>query len=164
LADIVGEIRVAARVAGGAIARRVSWPDLPRTDENPGFRVRFARARAIRLGRYARDLNGVAPELDLRPEAGPLTDARERTVIAMLAELPSRIRRAVRRGDDKPLRRFLERLADAYHDVVEECPALPRGDEPATGLHRARLGLAAAVAEALTACLPLLGVTTDEEI
>jgi arginyl-tRNA synthetase len=166
LAETVADIVAAAREASSAdrttprqARREPPWPERPLTFENAGFRVRFAATRAATSARHALDLNSVAPELDLRPVPGPLDDPRERAVVAMLGELPSRIRRAAERDDDKPLRRFLERLADAYHDVFEGCPALPRGDEPATGVHRARLELAAAVAEALGVCLPLLGVT-----
>ncbi|MEV0594258.1 anticodon-binding protein [Nonomuraea cavernae] len=116
------------------------WPDLPRTWDNPGFVVRYARARAAAVRRWARDLG--VPSEGFRPDL--LDDPRDRAVLRVLAELPSR-RASVSPGWES----FLVRLALAYHDAHELAPAVPVGDEPPGPVHTARVRLAGAVREVL---------------
>jgi arginyl-tRNA synthetase len=134
------------------------WPDRPRTFGNPGFVVRFAYARAASVRRHARDL-GIA-----RGAPHGLDDPYELTMLGTLAELPGRAAQAVRENDAAPFQRHLLRLADAYHDVHEHCPALPTGDEPTTQKHGARLTLAEAVRVALFNGLRTLGENPEERI
>ncbi|MEU9886596.1 anticodon-binding protein [Sphaerisporangium sp. NPDC051011] len=172
------------------------WPSGPLTWSNPGFVVRYAYVRAGAVQRWARDLGieagppGVSgqgkgePEgrrgepgaaAGFRPES--LDDPRDRAVLRVLAELPSR--RAGRdagrsgrypsgggearaSGGRGPGREsgwpaYLERLAEAYHDAFEHAPAIPKGDEPPTGTHVARLWMARAVREVLGEGLTALG-------
>jgi hypothetical protein len=153
--------RIAATGDYGAVAGVTGpmWPDRPRTFDNPGFRVRFAYARAVAVRRRAAEL-GVAPGA---PE-GWLDAAAERRLLGLMAELPGRAARAVRERDRAGYRRHLVRVADAYHDVYERCPALPKGDEPPSACHGARLTLAEAARVALNNGLRTLGETPEERL
>lgn len=132
-----------------------TWPTRPMTFDNPGFRVRFAYARASGVRRHAADL-GLA--VDVRPEHHDhLGDPREQRLLALLAEFPVRAEQAQRQNDPRPFTRHLELVADAYHDVHEQCPALPKGDEAAGERHTARLGLARAARIVLGNGLRMLG-------
>ncbi|HEU5161226.1 MAG TPA: DALR anticodon-binding domain-containing protein [Streptosporangiaceae bacterium] len=128
-----------------------TWPDRPRTFDNPGFRLRFAYARAAAVRRYARELGVPAGAPD-----GLLTEPPERTLLGRLAELPGK--------NGERYRRHLVRIADAYHDVYERCPALPMGDEPPSPRHGARLTLAEAVRIALNNGLRTLGETPEDRL
>lgn len=116
------------------------WPDAPRTWENPGFAVRYARVRAVNTARWAADLG--VPAAPFLPEL--LDGPWERRVLRVLAELPGR--RAARAGGWAA---YSLRLALAYHDAHEWAPAVPVGDEAVSALHTARLRLAGAVGEVL---------------
>ncbi|RCG31081.1 anticodon-binding protein [Sphaerisporangium album] len=172
------------------------WPEAPLTWSNPGFVVRYAYVRAGAVQRWARDLGieagpqgvsgqgkGGPEERRGEPEAGAgfrpesLDDPRDRAVLRVLAELPSR--RAGRdagrsgrylscgggsraSGGGAPGREpgwpaYLERLAESYHDAFEHAPASPKGDEPPTGTHVARLWMARAVRRVLGEGLTALG-------
>ncbi|GAA0316125.1 DALR anticodon-binding domain-containing protein [Actinoallomurus spadix] len=136
---------------------RETWPERPLTFDNPGFVVRFAYARAAAVRRQAADLGVGAAE-------GPLTDPREKWLLALLAEFPSRAEQAARTGDPRPFTRQLELIADAYHDVHEWCSPLPRGDEIITGHHSARLSLAEAAYIVLGNGLRMLGETPNDRL
>jgi arginyl-tRNA synthetase len=141
-----------------------SWQDRPRTFENPGFRVRYAYSRAACTDRYAKDLG-------IEAAPGPLTDPKELRLVRLLDDLPSRVpTKPTNHEHSKPskptesLETVLGSVADAYHDVHEHCPALPKGDEPALPAHAARLMLARAVRDALGHGLRLLGEIPKERI
>jgi arginyl-tRNA synthetase len=136
---------------------RATWPERPLTFDNPGFVVRFAYARAAAVRRQAAELGVQAAE-------GPLGDPREKRLLGLLAEFPGRAEQAARRNDARPLTRQLELIADAYHDVHEWCPALPKGDEPVTGHHSARLSLAEAACTVLGNGLRMLGETPKDRL
>ncbi|MDN3351792.1 DALR anticodon-binding domain-containing protein [Actinomadura sp. DC4] len=137
-----------------------TWPVRPMTFENTGFRVRFAYARASGVQRHAADLG--IPEGPATTVA--TTDPREHRLTGLLADFPGRAEQAARQDDPRPLARHLELIADAYHDVHEQCPALPKGDEPAGDRHIARLGLARAVRIVLGNGLRMLGETPDDRL
>ena len=134
-----------------------SWPMRPLTFDNPGFSVRFAYARASGARRHAAGLG-------IRAGQGPLDDRRERRLLGLLGDFPGRAEQAARKADPRPFTRHLEMIADAYHDVHEQCPALPKGDEPVAGHHAARLSLARAVAIVLGNGLRMLGETPDDRL
>jgi arginyl-tRNA synthetase len=140
------------------------WPDRPLTFDNPGFRVRFAYARASGVRRHAADLGLHETHETHETRHIPLEEPRERLLLALLADFPYRAEQAGRRRDPGPFVRHLERIADAYHDVHEHCPALPKGDEPVAGLHFARLGLARAVRIVLGNGLRMLGEMPDDRL
>ncbi|REE98568.1 arginyl-tRNA synthetase [Thermomonospora umbrina] len=135
-----------------------AWPDRPRTFDNPGFSVRYAYARAAAVQRRAEDL-GIP-----LGDPGFLKEADETALLALLAELPSRVAQAAREGDATPLRRHLERVADAYHRVYERCPALPGGDHKPGATHAARRTLAEAVRVAVANALNTIGESPRERI
>jgi arginyl-tRNA synthetase len=145
----------------GNLPKPDSWPNRPLTFDNPGFRVRFAYARASGVRRHAADL-GLHEAHETRPT--PLEEPRERLLLALLADFPYRAEQAARRRDPNPFTRHLERIADAYHDVHEHCPAMPKGDEPVGELHLARLGLARAVRIVLGNGLRMLGEMPDDRL
>jgi arginyl-tRNA synthetase len=152
-----------------------TWPVRPMTFDNPGFRVRFAYARASGVRRHAADL-GIHEATDKATgkatgrATGKATrephdnDPRELLLLALLADFPGRAEQAARQNDPRPLARHLELVADAYHDVHEQCPALPKGDEPAGDRHIARLGLARAARIVLGNGLRMLGETPDDRL
>ncbi|ROO89879.1 arginyl-tRNA synthetase [Actinocorallia herbida] len=127
---------------GTGAAITAEWPDLPRTFDNPGFRVRFAHERACAVVRRARDLG--VPQGD--PAA--LTAPGERKLLGLLAGFD---------GHRKPVLQ-LERIADAYHDVHETFR-----EEP-TPSHGARVILAGAVRVTLSNGLRRLGETPRERL
>jgi arginyl-tRNA synthetase len=134
-----------------------TWPDRPRTFGNPGFSVRYAYARAVAVGREASTL-GIGP--------GPHKpgDPLETRLLDLLAEFPGRAAQAVREHDAEALKRHLERVAEAYHDVYERCPALPRGDEEPAAGHSGRRTLAEAVRISIGNGLQMLGETPRERL
>ncbi|MFI6518626.1 DALR anticodon-binding domain-containing protein [Spirillospora sp. NPDC050679] len=151
---------VVAEGASYGVARvpGAGWPEWPRTFGNPGFSVRYAYARAASVRRWAEDLQ-------VRP--GPVAGSREDEELALLgvlAEVPERARQAERERDAAPFVRCLERLAGAYHDVHERCPALPKGDEKPGAVHAARVTLAEAARIALGNGLNMIGETPRERI
>jgi arginyl-tRNA synthetase len=144
---------------GVAAVPSATWPTRPLTFDNPGFRVRFAYARATGVRRHAADL-GIRETTD----EDSLDDPREKRLLGLLAEFPVRAEQAARRNDPRPFTRHLELIADAYHDVHEQCPALPKGDEAVSGRHTARLGLARAVRIVLGNGLRMLGEIPDDRL
>ncbi|WP_157419730.1 DALR anticodon-binding domain-containing protein [Actinomadura kijaniata] len=141
-----------ARVPGGG------WDEWPRTWENPGFAVRYAYARAAAVRRWAEEL-GIGPG-----EPVGLVRDEELALLGALGELPGRARQAERERDPGALVKCLERLAGAYHDVHERCPALPRGDEKPGAVHGARVTLAEAARIALANGMNMIGETPRERI
>jgi hypothetical protein len=131
-------IVVADPVAEAApVSAEPPWPDFPRTWDNPGFVVRYARARACAVLRWAADL-GVPPPAGV--PAGPA----HRRVLRVLAELPGR-----RVSRDPGWESYLLKLALAYHDAHEREPAVPHGDEEPGAEHAARVRVADAVRRVL---------------
>jgi arginyl-tRNA synthetase len=136
---------------------KATWPTRPLTFDNPGFRVRFAYSRAAAAQKHAASLG-------ITPQDGPLDDPRENRLTVLLADFPVRAEQAARQHDPRPLTRQLETIADAYHDVHEQCPALPKGDEPVTARHAARLNLARTVHTVLGNGLRMLGETPSDRL
>jgi hypothetical protein len=121
--------------------------------------VRFAAADAAATGRWAAEL-GLA-RLEPPLAAGQLGEPAEITLLTELSWLAERVAGAARRRQPDELPRYLERLAGAWLDVREGCPALPFGGRAAPGGAAgtsARLWLAEATATALGAGLDLVGI------
>ncbi|MBD3137562.1 anticodon-binding protein [Microbispora bryophytorum] len=159
--DVLAAPVAASTPAEGSAA---PWPDFPRTWDNPGFAVRYAYVRAGAVQRWARDLGvpagaaaGVAAGAAVRPELldGPF----DRAVLRVLAELPSR-----RDSRDPGWAAYLERLAEVYHAAVERASPIPRGDEPPTEVHAARVRMGEAVRRVLGEGLAELGVAPPGKI
>jgi arginyl-tRNA synthetase len=157
---IAADVPLTARIDetyGVTAVPAATWPVRPLTFDNPGFSVRFAYARASGVGRHAADLGINAAE-------GRLDDPREQRLLGLLADFPGRAEQAARENDPRPFTRHLELIAGAYHDVHEQCPALPKGEEPVTGHHAARLSLARAVRIVLGNALRMLGETPSDRL
>jgi arginyl-tRNA synthetase len=123
-----------------------------RVPENPLFRLQYAHARTVALARNAADLG-----VDARP--GPLAAPAEIALVRALAEVTT-----ARPGEPQRLARHLEALADAVVALPGTCPVLPRGDEPVTDLHRARLAAVAAARRVLATGLGLLDLSAPDRI
>ena len=133
------------------------WSEWPRTFENPGFSVRYAYARACWVERWAKDFGIVAGELQD-------VAAEELALVGELGDVPVRAKQAERERDARPLMLCLERVAGAYHEVHERCPAVPKGDEEPGAVHAGRVGLAEAVKVVLGNGLNVIGETPRERI
>jgi hypothetical protein len=121
--------------------------------------VRFAAADAAATGRWAAELGLV--RLGAPAGAGELGQPAEIALLTELSWLAERAAGAARRRQPDELPRYLERLAGAWLDVREDCPALPFGGRAAPGGAvgtSARLWLADATATALAAGLDLVGI------
>jgi arginyl-tRNA synthetase len=134
-----------------------TWPDRPRTFGNPGFCVRYAYVRAAAVRRQTAELGIAAGP---HGPAGPL----EIRLLDLLGDFPGRTAQAVREGDAGVLKRHLVRIAEAYHDVHERCPALPSGDEEPGPRHGGRRTLAEAVRTTIGNGLQMLGETPRERL
>ncbi|WP_431036780.1 ArgS-related anticodon-binding protein NrtL [Streptomyces sp. P6-2-1] len=131
---------------------RLDAPLLVQRVENPLFLVRYAHSRARALVRNAADL-GYGPRAgDSGPHAAPL--------LALLAEQPAVLRRAVEHRAPDRLARRLVRVAGALLDFHDRTGGLlPLGGLKPQAAHRARLALAEAAGTVLAGGLTLLGVS-----
>jgi hypothetical protein len=151
--EIVNEI-LATPPSSARAAGVPAWPDSPRTWDNPGFVVRYACVRAGAVQRWAAEL-GVAGEF--RPET--LTARQDRAVLRVLAEIFGR-----RMSRDPAWPAYLIRLATACHDAFEQAHPLPKGPEPVTSSHVARVRLARAARHVLREGLSALGEDAPERL
>ena len=153
-----GPIRYAlARLPPGAPARVDPCHAAARRLDVPAYAVRYAHAHAVSSLRQAADLGlslGEAAEFGPRLLAHP----SELRLLDELSWLAERVAGAARRARPDTFPRYLERLAGAYFDCHEQCPAVWPGMEADGPGIAARLWLAAATATALRAGLDLLGV------
>jgi arginyl-tRNA synthetase len=132
------------------------------TNDNPVFYVQYAHARISSVLRNA-------DELGLRAEAGDpdvalLGHPRESDLLRALGEFPRVLTTAAELRAPHRVARYLEELAGTYHRFYDNCRVLPRGDEEATPLNRARLTLCAATAVVLRNGLGVLGVHAPERM
>ncbi|WP_420830911.1 DALR anticodon-binding domain-containing protein [Actinomadura graeca] len=88
----------------------------------------------------------------------------ELSLVEALGDVPGRAAQAERERDAGPLVFCLERVAGAYHDVYERCPAVPQGDGKPGAVHAGRASLAGAVRIALGNGLQMIGETPRERI
>ena len=129
----------------------------------PAYAVRYAHAHAASALRQAADLGlslGEAVEFGPRLLAHP----SEQALLGELSWLPERVAGAARRARPDVVPRYLERLAGAYFDCHEQCPAVGPGMAAGGPQAVARLWLAAATATALRAGLGLLGVDAPDRL
>lgn len=129
----------------------------------PAYAVRYAHSRAASTLRQAADLGlsrGEAAEFQPCQLAHP----GERALLYELSWLAERVAGAARRGRPDVFPRYLERLAGAYFDCQEQCPAARPGLTAGGPGSAARLWLAAATATALRAGLDLLGVDAPDRL
>ena len=159
-----GAIRYAlARIPPGAPARVDPCHAAARRLDVPAYAVQYAHAHAVSTLRQAADLGlsrGEAAEFGTRLLAHP----SEQALLGELSWLPERVAGAARRARPDTFARYLERLAGAYFDCHEQCPAVWPGMRTGGPELSARLWLATAVATALRAGLGLLGVGAPDRL
>lgn len=133
-----------------------------RTNDNPVYYVQYAHARIASVLRNAADLglDWAGQPLD----AALLSDPRENDLLGVIAEYPRIVAGAAELREPHRVARYLESLATAYHRFYDGCRVLPRGDEPVSGEHVARLWLCAATRQTLANGLDLLGVSAPERM
>jgi arginyl-tRNA synthetase len=152
-----------ARVPPGTTARPDPCLAAAHHLGNPAYAVRYAHAHAASTLRQAADLGlGLGEAAEFQPRL--LAHPTEQWLLDELSWLPERVAGAARRARPDVLTRYLERLAGAYFDCQEACPAMGPGvrtDGPETV---ARLWLAAASGTALRAGLDLLGVDAPDRL
>jgi arginyl-tRNA synthetase len=134
-----------------------------RANDNPVWYVQYAHTRtcAVAAKAAARGIDRGRVE-DFRPEL--LTHERESDLLGLLAEFPGVVGVAAGLREVHHVARYLERLAGTYHRFYDACRILPRDEEPATDLTRARLFLAEATRIVLRNGLALLGVSAPERM
>ncbi|MFF4369825.1 ArgS-related anticodon-binding protein NrtL [Streptomyces sp. NPDC001594] len=131
---------------------------LVQTEENEGFRVRYAHARARALARNARDLGFHAEPGDV----GGLGDSDAVALLRALADHPLALEAAAYHRAPERLARHLVAVADALLDFQYQ--VLPLGDEKPSAAHRARLALAEAAGAVLAGGLALLGIDAPDSL
>ncbi|MQS14017.1 arginine--tRNA ligase [Streptomyces kaniharaensis] len=133
------------------------------TNENRVYYVQYAHSRMCAVQRNA-DEQGItrgAAE-DFKPEL--LGTEWESELLGHLGEFPRVLASAGELREPHRVATYLEELAAKYHRFYDNCRILPRGDEEATDLTRARLWLADATRTVLANGLTLLGVTAPERM
>ncbi|MEH1101471.1 arginine--tRNA ligase [Micromonospora sp. CPCC 205561] len=133
------------------------------TRDNPVYYVQYVAARTASVGRNAAEVGLTRGDADaFRPEL--LGHEKENELLKALAEFPAVVAAAAELRGPHRVARYLEELAGAYHRFYDECRILPRGDEEATDLHRARLWLNDATRTVIANGLRLLGVSAPERM
>jgi arginyl-tRNA synthetase len=135
-----------------------------RTNDNPVFYVQYAHARLSSLTRNAAELGVPVPTAETELDLGLLTHQREGELIRTIGEFAKVVSTAAELREPHRVARYLEELASAYHKFYDSCRVLPQGDEEATSLTYARLGLCVATRQVLANGLGLLGVSAPERM
>jgi arginyl-tRNA synthetase len=132
-----------------------------RSNDNPVYYVQYAHARIAGIVRNA-------PEAGVRMsdgfEPGLLDHETESVLLAALGEFPRVVAQAAQLREPHRVARYLEELAGYFHKWYDSCRVTPKGAEPVTGVHRARLWLAEATCTTLANGLGLLGVSAPERM
>lgn len=130
--------------------------------ENPVYYVQYAHARTCRIieNSAAFGFASVTPDLAL------MTSDREGELIRTLGEYPRVVATAAEMREPHRVVRYLDELAGVYHPFQsdDDMRVLPKGDEPVTPLHAARLELVRATRQVLANGLALLGVSAPERM
>ncbi|WP_280381481.1 arginine--tRNA ligase [Nocardia wallacei] len=130
--------------------------------ENPVYYVQYAHARTCRIieNSAAFGFASVTPDLAL------MTSDREGELIRTLGEYPRVVATAAEMREPHRVVRYLDELAGVYHPFQsdDDMRVLPKGDEPVTPLHAARLELVRATRQVLANGLGLLGVSAPERM
>ncbi|MBF6235492.1 arginine--tRNA ligase [Nocardia otitidiscaviarum] len=129
---------------------------------NPVYYVQYAHARTCRIIDNAKafDFDSVTPDFGL------MSAEREGELIRTLGEYPRVVATAAEMREPHRVVRYLEELAGAYHPFQsdDDMRVLPKGDEPVSPRHAARLELVKATNQVLANGLGLLGVSAPERM
>ncbi|MBB5914916.1 arginyl-tRNA synthetase [Nocardia transvalensis] len=132
------------------------------SSENPVYYVQYAHARTCRIIE-----NSAALGFDsVTPDLGSMTSDREGELIRTLGEYPRVVATAAEMREPHRVVRYLDELAGVYHPFQsdDDMRVLPKGDEPVTPRHAARLELVKATRQVLANGLRLLGVSAPERM
>lgn len=131
------------------------------SNENPVYYVQYAHSRTCQVARNAQSL-GVNREDGFDP--GQLDSEADAILLGTLARFPQIVAQAATLREPHRVARYLEELASAYHSWYGTCRVTPRGEDPVTDLHRARLWLNDATTQVLANGLDLLGVSAPQRM
>ena len=133
--------------------------------ENPVYYVQYVAARTASIARNAADAGVARGEAaDFHPEL--LVNERANDLLKALGEYPDAVARSAQLREPHHIARLLEKIAGAYHRFYDddENRVVPKGTEPVTDGHRARLWLNDATRTVIANGLALLGVSAPERM
>ena len=133
--------------------------------ENPVYYVQYVAARTANVAINALQSGVTRGEpADFRPEL--LSGEKENELLKTLGEYPETVAFAAQHREPHHVARLLEKISGAYHRFYDDpaCRVTPKGDEPVTEGHRARLWLNDATRTVIANGLALLGVSAPERM
>ncbi|MER7278254.1 arginine--tRNA ligase [Dactylosporangium sp. NPDC000244] len=130
-------------------------------NDNPVFYVQYVGARISSIARNAAEYGYERSEAY---DAALLVHEKELDLLKALGDFPGVVATAAELREPHRVARYLEDLAGEYHRFYDNCLVLPRGDDPFTETHRARLWLNAATRQVIVNGLDLLGVSAPEQM
>lgn len=130
------------------------------TNENPVYYVQYAHARTCNVDRNAAD-HGVRRDAF---DPALLDGQADEELLATLAQYPVIVAQAAELREPHRVARYLEELAGKYHSWYGASRVTPRGDDPVSPVHEARLWLNDAAGQVLRNGLGLLGVSAPERM
>ena len=133
------------------------------SNENPVYYVQYAHARTCSVARNAAE-HAVAREGGIAFDPAALDDPADSALLGVLAQFPAVVVQAAALREQHRVARYLEELAAAYHTWYGKTRVTPRGDDPVTAGHVARLWLNDAVGQVIVNGLGLLGVSAPERM
>ena len=169
LEDLVGAVGVDAARYALARSSMDSMIDIDldllssASNDNPVYYVQYAHARTRSVARNAAE-HGVVRDGGTPFDPAALDDPADAALLGVLAQFPAVVARAAALREQHRVARYLERLAAAYHTWYGLTRVTPRGDDPVTAGHVARLWLNDAVSRVIANGLGLLGVSAPERM
>lgn len=130
------------------------------TNENPVYYVQYAHARTCNVDRNAAE-HGVRRDAF---DPALLDGQADEELLATLAQYPVIVAQAAELREPHRVARYLEELAGKYHSWYGASRVTPRGDDPVSPVHEARLWLNDAAGQVLRNGLGLLGVSAPERM
>ncbi|MBU3061776.1 arginine--tRNA ligase [Nocardia sp. NEAU-G5] len=129
---------------------------------NPIYYVQYAHARTCRIIENSSEFDFAS----VTPDFAAMTADREGELMRTLGEYPRVVATAAQAREPHRVVRYLEELAGVYHPFQsdDDMRVLPKGDEPVTPRHAARLELVKATRQVLRNGLALLGVSAPERM
>ena len=169
LEDLVGAVGVDAARYALARSSMDSMIDIDldllssASNDNPVYYVQYAHARTRSVARNAAE-HGVVRDGGTAFDPAALDDPADAALLGVLAQFPAVVARAAALREQHRVARYLEELAAAYHTWYGLTRVTPRGDDPVTAGHVARLWLNDAVSRVIANGLGLLGVSAPERM
>ncbi|WP_454931549.1 arginine--tRNA ligase [Actinomyces oricola] len=134
------------------------------SNDNPVYYVQYAHARTRNVARNAAE-HGVSRDPGKAVfEPAALDDPADTALLGVLAQFPAVVAQAAALREQHRVARYLESLAAAYHTWYGLTRVTPRGQDPLTAGHVARLWLNDAVSQVLANGLAMLGVSAPERM